>query len=262
MTFRNRGQLGTYGSADRDISGLRTDPLEKNIATAFTTVKQTRKRRSSENVKSLMAQSSNPFSQLQNLGEELLEDKSDNKEDQGSGDKHDGQERTNSDVGDEDLPVTEARPAKGRPPEDKNHTPDRGNTSKRRIWGSLIPIYWKVDTFSQLLIPDQQSERVDGDQTEKPQKEYEDAELPDSGEGTSSKDKLNSVTHGPHLQKTVEIQEQTRASLLHNDQRINFSEYTCPSSKQKTSNNQLERTWSQQCMEGGQSSNVDKEETD
>ncbi|KAL3676923.1 hypothetical protein R1sor_026871 [Riccia sorocarpa] len=56
-----------------------------------------------------------------------------------------------ADITDEEMTSKATKNAKGRNPEDPNHTTDRGNVAKRRARKDEAPEYQRVETFSQLL---------------------------------------------------------------------------------------------------------------
>ncbi|KAL3701199.1 hypothetical protein R1sor_019221 [Riccia sorocarpa] len=146
-----------------------------------------------------------------------------------------------ADVMDEHSPVPAEKNANGRPPEDVNHTPDRGNTAKRRSRTEASHAYRKVETFSQLILGDQGgTTEVETDMSD-PIRDDKEEEPPDRGEGEVA----DGIVAGliprssqlgdeggssspplalPDLEGSPSLQHR-----LHLAQRVNFSSYTKPS---------------------------------
>ncbi|KAL3699610.1 hypothetical protein R1sor_017632 [Riccia sorocarpa] len=136
-----------------------------------------------------------------------------------------------ADVGDEDLPVTEARPAKGRPPEDKSHTPDRGNDPKKRVRDLRFPEYSKVESFSQLLLPKQLEADLSREKNSPLQLGEKLADPPDQGGGIREAQEGRKTPHtGDQRTSRLEAGMKPKGNSQPQDQRINFSTYAGPPS--------------------------------
>ncbi|KAL3688643.1 hypothetical protein R1sor_014952 [Riccia sorocarpa] len=142
-----------------------------------------------------------------------------------------------AEANDDDLPMLANRYAKGRPPEDKSHTPDRGNAQKRR--GMSEPEYQKVDTFSQLVSETVEMQKEEIRTQEIAQMQPNKEEPPDreeKGERTVIDNAPQVGAGRPPPPPPPEPGEAGRGApdlenaKLRMEQRVNFDSYTCPSS--------------------------------